>query len=136
MSNDIGKHIIVHMNVLGHAHTQSQLNHSTSIFELRSYDSSQFRALNKNIHAFGSTLQGSLVSQRVSNCGGLHLGQADTPQHQLGPLVETTPATLSNNPRTLQRLWYKSKFGINGRQSADQFTVAEKNNNSKMKQKY
>ena len=136
MSNDIGQSILVHMNVLEHAHTQSQLNHSALIFELQSYNSSQFRVLNDNIHAFGSILQRSLVRQRASNCGVLHSGQADTPQHQLEPLVETTPATLSSNPRTLQRLWYKSKFGINDRQPADQFTVAEKNTNNQIKHKY
>jgi len=136
MSNDIGQSILVHMNVLEHAHTQSQLNHSASIFELQSYNSSQFRVLNTNIHAFRSTLQGSLVRQRASNCGFLHSGQADTPQHQLGPLAETIPATLSSKSHTLQHLWYKSKFGSNVRQSADQFNGAEKNTNSQMKHKY
>jgi len=136
MSNDIWQIILVHMDVLEHAYTQSQLNHSALIFELQSYNSSQFRVLNDNIHAFGSILQRSLVRQRASNCGVLHSGQADTPYHQLEPLAETTPATLSSNPRTLQRLWYKSKFGINDRQPADQFTVAEKNTNNQIKHKY
>ena len=69
VSNDIGQSILVHMNGLEHAHTQSQLNHSALIFELRSYNynSSQFRVLNDNSCAFGSTLQGSLVRQRASN---------------------------------------------------------------------
>jgi hypothetical protein len=74
MSNDIGQSILVHMNVLEHAHTQSQLNHSASIFELQSYNSSQFRILNNNIRAFENALQGSLMRQRVSNCGVLHSG--------------------------------------------------------------
>ena len=130
MSNDIGQSILVHMNVLEHAHTQSQLNHSASIFELQSYNSSQFRILNNNIRAFENALQGSLMRQRVSNCGVLHSGQADTSQYQLEPLVETTTATLSSNTHTLQYLWYKYKFGINGRKPVDQFTVAEKNTNS------
>ena len=124
------------MNVLEHTHTQSQLNHSALIFELQSYNSSQFRVLNTNIRSFGSTLQGSLVRQRASNCGVLHSGQADTSQHQLEPLAETTPTTLTSNPCTLQCLWYKSKCGINVRQPGDQLTVAEKNTNSQMKQKY
>ena len=79
MSNDIGQSIIVHMDVLEHAHTQSQLNHSALIFELQSYNSSQFRVWNNNICSFGSTLQGFLVRQRASNCDVLHSGQADTP---------------------------------------------------------
>jgi len=76
MSNDIGQSILVHMNVLEHAHTQSQLNHSALIFELQSYNSTQFRVLNNNIHAFGSILQlqGSLARQRTSNCGVLYSG--------------------------------------------------------------
>ena len=133
MSNYIGQSILVHMNVLEHAHTQSQLNHSASVFELRRYNSPQFRVLDSNIHAFGGTIQGSLVRQRASNCGVLHSGQADTPQDQLEPLVEITPVPLSSNPCALQHLWYKSKFGINERQPADQFTVAEKNTNSRTK---
>jgi len=72
----------------------------------------------------------------MSNCSVLHSGQADTPQHQLGPLAETIPATLSSKSHTLQHLWYKSKFGSNVRQSADQFNGAEKNTNSQMKHKY
>ena len=84
--------------------TQRQLNHSPSIFELQSYNSSQFRVLNNNIRAFGSALLGSLVRQRASNCGILHSGQADTLQHQLEPLVETTPVTLNINSRTLEGL--------------------------------
>ena len=74
ISNDGGQTILVCMNVL------------------------------ENICAFGGTIQGSLVRQRVSNHGVLLSGQADTPQHQLEPLGETTPGTLCSNPHTLQRL--------------------------------
>ena len=83
MSNDVGQTILVCMNVLeqAHTHTQSQLNHSALISELQSYTSSQFRVLNNNIHAFGGTIQGSLVKQRASNRGVLLSGQADTPLH-------------------------------------------------------
>ena len=76
------------------------------------------------------------MRQRVSNHGVLLSGQADTPQHQLEPLVETTPATLSSNPCTLQCLWYKYKFEMNDRKPADQFTAAEENTKGLTKQKY
>jgi len=135
MGDEVGQTILVRMNVLEQAHTQSQLNHSASISELRSYTSSQFRVLNNNIRAFGGTIQGSLVRQRASNRGVL-LSGTDTPQSQLQLLVETTPATLSSNPRTLQRLWHEYKFGINGRKAAEHFTTAEKNANKRIKQKY
>ena len=76
------------------------------------------------------------MKQRASNCGVLHSGQASTPQHQLEPLAETTHVILSSNSPTLQRLWYEYKFGINVRQVANRFTVAEKNANSQIAQKY
>ena len=137
MGDEVVQTILVRMDVLEQAHTQSQLNHSASISELRSYTPSQFRVLNNNISAFGGTIQGSLVlvRQRTSNRGVL-LSGTDTPQSQLQLLVETTPATLNGNPRTLQRLWDKYKFGINGRKPAEYFTTAEKNVNKRIKQKY
>ena len=137
MGDEVVQTILVRMDVLEQAHTQSQLNHSASISELRSYTSSQFRVLNNNIRAFGGTIQGSLVlvRQRTSNRGVL-LSGTDTPQSQLQLLVETTPATLNSNPRTLQRLWHEYKFGINGRKPAEYFTTAEKNVNKRIKQKY
>ena len=91
MGDEVVQTILVRMDVLEQAHTQSQLNHSASISELRSYTSSQFRVLNNNIRAFGGTIQGSLVlvRQRTSNRGVL-LSGTDTPQSQLQLLVETT----------------------------------------------
>ena len=139
MGDKVGQTILVRMNVLEQAHTQSQLNHSASISELPSYTSSQFRVLNNNIRTFGGTIQRSLdlVRQRASNCCVL-LSGTDTPQSQLQLLVETTSVTLNSNPRTLQRLWDwdKYKFGINGRKPAEYFTTAEKNVNKQIKQKY
>ena len=91
MGDEVGQTILVRMNVLEQAHTQSQLNHSASISKLRSYTPSQFRVLNNNISAFGGTIQGSLVlvRQRTSNRGVL-LSGTGTPQSQLQLLVETT----------------------------------------------
>ena len=113
MGDEVVQTILVRMNVLEQAHTQSQLNHSASISELRSYTSSRFRVLNNNILAFGGAIQGSLVlvRQRTSNRGVL-LSGTDTPQSQLQLLVETTPATLNSDPHTLQRLWHEYKFEI------------------------
>ena len=75
------------------------------------------------------------MRQRASNRGVLLSGQG-TQQYQLELLVETTPATLSSNPHTLQCLWYEYKFGINGRKPAEQFTTVEKNASRRMKLKY
>ena len=75
------------------------------------------------------------MRQRVSNHGVL-LSGPDTPQSQLQLIVETAPGTLSSNPHTLQRLYHKFKFGINGRKPADQFTTVEKNANKHIKHKY
>ena len=74
MSNNVEQTILVHTNDLEQAHTQSQLDHSASISELRSYTSSQFTVLNNNSRAFEGTIQGSLVRKRASNCGVLLLG--------------------------------------------------------------
>ena len=48
---------------------------------------------------------------------------------------EVTPATLSNNPRSLLMLWQEYKLGINGRKPAEKFTTAERNTKAN-KQKY
>lgn len=136
MSNELGQTILVRLNVVEQAHTQSQLNNASSSAELRSFVASQFRLLNNNIRGFGGTIQGSLVRQRASNRGVMLSGQAVSSQHQLAPLVEVTPATLSNNPRTLICLWNEYKFGINGRKPAENFTIAERNSNRSLRQKY
>ena len=59
----------------------------------------------------------------------------DADEDELVPLQEVTPATLSNNPRSLHLLWQEYKFGINGRKPAEQFTLEERNMPA-TKQKY
>ena len=61
MGAEVGQTILVRMNVLEQAHTQSQLNHSALIAELQSYTSSQFRVLNNNIRAFRGMIQGYII---------------------------------------------------------------------------
>ena len=103
-SHEIGQTIIVRLNVLEQSHTQGQLNNSAATAELRSHMCSHFRLLNNNICAYGGTIQGSLVRHRAANRGIMVSGQDETPEHQLEPLVEVSPATLSNNPGTLMCL--------------------------------
>ena len=54
---------------------------------------------------------------------------------ELVQVEEVTPATLSNNPRSLQLLWQEYKFGINGRKPAEKFNPDERNTPAN-KQKY
>ena len=61
---------------------------------------SHFRLLNNNMCAYGGTIQGSLVRQRAANRGIMVSGLDETPEYELEPLVEVSPATLRNNPGT------------------------------------
>ena len=61
--------------------------------------------------------------------GGVSLAGMCSHEEEEGlvPLEETTPATLSHNPRSLHLLWQEYKFGINDRKPAEQFTREERN---------
>ena len=60
---------------------------------------------------------------------------SDVEEEDLVSLEETTPATLSNNPRSLLLLWQEYRHGINGRKPAERFTREERNKKD-IKQKY
>ena len=93
------------------------------------------RVINNTVRAYGGTIQGSLVRQRASNRAVSMAAQDEADQENIAPLEEVTPATLSNNSRSLVLLWQEYKFGINGRKPAEQFTLAERNRKPN-KQKY
>ena len=77
-----------------------------------------------------------LVRQRASNRGVSLAGMgSDVEEEDLVSLEETTPATLSNNPRSLLLLWQEYRHGINGRKPAERFTREERNKKD-TKQKY
>jgi hypothetical protein len=50
--------------------------------------------------------------------------------HMLEEVIKQ--AELSQNPRSLQRLWREYKEGLNGRKPAEQFTTAEVNINKEL----
>ena len=111
-----------------------------AIGESRAENRKLARIVNNNIRAYGGTIQGSLVRQRASNraVSLAAVNEADrdeADQEGLAPMEEVTPATLSNNSRSLSLLWQEYKFGINGRKPAEQFTKAERNSKPN-KQKY
>ena len=85
-----------------------------------------WRVTNNNMQAFGGRIQGALVQQRASNQGVALVGK-DADDDELLQVQEATPATLSNNPRSLQLLWQEYKFGINGRKPAEQFIPKDRN---------
>ena len=134
MSNDIGQTILVRMNRIEQTQTQYQVSTTTQLSEIRSYVGSQFRVVNNNIRAFSGTVQGSLVRQRASNRGQRLLAQSEA--DEAPPMVEVSPATLSNNIKTLMALWNEYKFGINGRKPAERFTVLQRTADRATKQKY
>ena len=51
-------------------------------------------------------------------------------------MEEVNDAQLSSLPRDLIALWREYQFGLNGRKAARLFTVAERNANRKIKQKF
>ena len=125
MNSDVSQTVHVCLNVVEQSHTQSQLNNAAAMSDLQSFTASQFRILNNNIRCYGGSIQGSLVRQRASNRGRT-IARAEAPYDESPSLVEATPATLSNNPKTLMCLWREYKFGLNGRKPAETFTTYEK----------
>ena len=126
--------VLVRMNRMEQTQTQYQVSTTTQLTELRSYVGSQFRIANNNIRAFGGTIQGSLVRQRASNRGHRLLAQFEG--DEAPPMAEISPATLSNNIKTLMEFWHEYKYGINGRKAAEKFTNEQRTADRAIKQKY
>ena len=135
MTAEMGQTLLVRMNALEQAQIQMNLNLMSAISESRAENRAQLRIVNNNVRAYGGTIQGSLVRQRPPNRAALLTSSNQADEDGLAPLVEVSPATLSNNPRSLLLLWQEYKFGINGRKAAEQFSTAERNIKSN-KQKY
>ena len=80
-----------------------------AVDESRAENRKLARIINNNIRAYGGTIQGSLVRQRASNraVSLAALNEADrdeADQEGLALMEEVTPATLSNNSRSLSLL--------------------------------
>ena len=111
-----------------HPTYEHHLNMMNGLSECRAENRKLCRIINNNVRAFGGSIQGSLVRQRASNRGVSVAGMnSDQEEEDLVPLEEGTPATLSNNPRSLLMLWAEYKHGINGRKPAERFTREERN---------
>ena len=125
MSQEAQQTILIRLNRVENNQTQMQVGFNTQMSEMRNYMAGQFRVMNNNVRAYGGTIQGSLVRQRQSNRGTnlMFASQAG----QAPPLVEISPATLSNNPGSLCELWREYEFGIDGRKPAKEFTRQERN---------
>ena len=119
MTAEMGQTLLVRMNALEQAQIQMNLNLMSAISESRAENRAQLRIVNNNVRAYGGTIQGSLVRQRPSNQAALLTSSNQADEDGLAPLVKVSPATLSNNPRSLLLLWQEYKFGINGRKAAE-----------------
>ena len=136
MTAEMGQTILVHLNGVSNQLTQNNMNMMNGLSECRAENRKLSRIINNNVRAFGGSIQGSLVRNRASNRGVSVVGMnSDHEEEDLVPLEEVTPATLSNNPRTLLMLWAEYKHGIDGRKPAERFTREERNVRAN-KQKY
>ena len=139
VSNELVQSFMVRVNRLEQQQSQHHAGTSNQLTEIRSFIGSQFRRVNRNVSAFGGTIEGALVRQRASNSGQRPLGPnaaAGAPAEATATPAEATPAELINNPKTLMELWNEYDKGINGRKAARKFTTAERVRSRKMKQKY
>lgn len=140
VSNELVQSFMVRVNRLEHQQSQHHAGTSNQLTEMRSFIGSQFRRVNRNVSAFGGTIEGgALVRQRASNSGQRPLGPnaaAGAPAEATATPAEATSAELINNPKTLMELWNEYDKGINGRKAARKFTTAERVRSRKMKQKY
>ena len=134
MTSEMGQTILVRIGAVEQQLVRSNLNVMNGVSESRAENRRLWRVTNNNVRAFGGRIQGAFVRQRESNRGVSLVGE-DADEDELVPLQEVTPATLSNNPRSLHLLWQEYKFGINGRKPAEQFTLEERNMPA-TKQKY
>ena len=134
MTSEMGQTILVRIGAVEQQLVRSNLNVMNGHSESRAENRRLWRVTNNNVRAFGGRIQGAFVRQRPSNRGVSLVGE-DADEDELVPLQEVTPATLSNNPRSLHLLWQEYKFGINGRKPAEQFTLEERNMPA-TKQKY
>ena len=105
MTAKMGQTLLVRMNALEQAQIQMNLNLMSAISESRAENRAQLRIVNNNVRAYGGTIQGSLVRQRPSNRAASLTSSNQADEDGLAPLVEVSPATLSNNPRSLLLLW-------------------------------
>ena len=132
----MGQTILVRMDAVEGHIAQYNLNVMNGLSESRAENRKLCRVINNNLRAYGGRIQGALVRQRASNRGvSLADMGSDVEEEDLVSLEETTPATLSNNSRSLHLLWQEYKFGINGRKPAERFTKEERNTKG-TKQKY
>ena len=134
MTAEMGQTILVRIGAVEQQLVRSNLNVMNGHSESRAENRRLWRVTNNNVRAFGGRIQGAFVRQRASNRGVSLVGE-DADEDELVPLQEVTPATLSNNPRSLHLLWQEYKFGINDKKPAEQFTLEERNMPA-TKQKY
>jgi hypothetical protein len=134
MTAEMGQTILVRLGAVETQLVRINLNVMNGQSEGRAENRKLMRITNNNMRAFGGRIQGALVRQRASN-QGVSLAGEDADDDELVQLQEVTPATLSNNPRSLHLLWQEYKFGINGRNPAEQFNLEERNTPAN-KQKY
>ena len=134
MTAEMGQTILVRLGVVEQTQVHMNLNIMNQFGESRAQTSKLWRITSNTMRAFGGRIQGAFVRQCSSN-QGVSLAGEEVDEDGLAPLEEVSPATLSNNPRSMLMLWQEYKFGVNGRKAAEQFTVAERNSKPN-KQKY
>ena len=136
MTIEMGQTILVRMDAMDGHITQYNLNVMNGLSESRAENRKLCRVINNNLRAYGGIIKGALVRQRSSNRGVSLAGMgSDVEEEELVALEETTPATLSSNPRSLDLLWQEYRHGINCRKPAERFTKEECNTKD-TKQKY
>ena len=135
--NELAQTVLIRLDRMEQLILTNHMDVKSEIADWRRRNDQKFRTINNNIRCFAGTIEGGFMQQHQQVNNGQRLWRMnDSTDPAADEVGVDEMATLSQNPRSLKELWLEYKYGLDGRKPAKDFTTKERNQDSKMKQKY